>query len=411
MKNVFRNNRWLSIILVVSLLTTTVVPTTILSNTNIVQAATEMSWTETSFDDFFDSTEINNVLVIDIGGGDGDVKLLYNITSGLMNWPTSTEKPTPGSQVPIYGKKWNAQTVTADASGVIHSIVIFVKKEGSPANLVVELRDTVSSEPGSNILTSAAISSTDIATTGGAYEVHLNGASVISGTQYAIVLHQNGDAGDSKNCYHWYYDDSPGYDVGQAWKNEKSGEIGSWTGFGSHDFTFIINAQEQYYPSGYLTSSTFDVGNSVDFTTISWDSDNFSPPTTTIKFQIASNNDNATWNFIGPDETASSYYETSGLPIVGHDGNRYIRYKVYFGTTDPGQSPVLHSVTINYIIPPPTLSINDVTVSEGAGTANFTVSLSNPSASPVTVDYSTADGTAVAGLDYRVSTILLPRVP
>ena len=51
----------------------------------------------------------------------------------------------------------------------------------------------------------------------------------------------------------------------------------------------------------------------------------------------------------------------------------------------------------------PSLSINDVTVTEAnGGTVNavFTVSLSNASGQPVTVDYATADGTAVAGADY-----------
>jgi len=41
----------------------------------------------------------------------------------------------------------------------------------------------------------------------------------------------------------------------------------------------------------------------------------------------------------------------------------------------------------------PSISIDDVFVIEG-DTATFTVSLSNPSASQITVDYATADGTA-----------------
>ena len=51
----------------------------------------------------------------------------------------------------------------------------------------------------------------------------------------------------------------------------------------------------------------------------------------------------------------------------------------------------------------PALSVNDVTVTEGdAGTVNatFTVSLSAPSSLPVTVSFTTADGTALAGSDY-----------
>ncbi len=51
----------------------------------------------------------------------------------------------------------------------------------------------------------------------------------------------------------------------------------------------------------------------------------------------------------------------------------------------------------------PTISINDVTVTEGnAGTTNatFTVSLSNASSEAISANYTTADGTASAGSDY-----------
>jgi len=54
----------------------------------------------------------------------------------------------------------------------------------------------------------------------------------------------------------------------------------------------------------------------------------------------------------------------------------------------------------------PSISIDDVTLNEGdAGTTAFifTVSLSNASDSPITVDYSTADGTALAGSDYAAA--------
>lgn len=48
-----------------------------------------------------------------------------------------------------------------------------------------------------------------------------------------------------------------------------------------------------------------------------------------------------------------------------------------------------------------TLSINDVSVNESAGTATFTVSLSQASTSAVTVDVATANGGAAAGSDYQ----------
>jgi uncharacterized repeat protein (TIGR01451 family) len=51
----------------------------------------------------------------------------------------------------------------------------------------------------------------------------------------------------------------------------------------------------------------------------------------------------------------------------------------------------------------PTISINDVTINEGnSGTssATFTVTLSSPSTNTVTVNFTTVDGTALAGSDY-----------
>ena len=54
--------------------------------------------------------------------------------------------------------------------------------------------------------------------------------------------------------------------------------------------------------------------------------------------------------------------------------------------------------------PLPTLAIDDVEVSEGAGSAEFTVTLSAPSAAAVTVAYATSDGTARAGQDYTGAT-------
>ena len=49
----------------------------------------------------------------------------------------------------------------------------------------------------------------------------------------------------------------------------------------------------------------------------------------------------------------------------------------------------------------PTLSIDDVTVDEGARSADFTVTMNIASGQPVKVAYATADGTATAGADYR----------
>jgi hypothetical protein len=61
----------------------------------------------------------------------------------------------------------------------------------------------------------------------------------------------------------------------------------------------------------------------------------------------------------------------------------------------------------------PTVSVNDVTVTEGnagTGAAVFTVTLSAAASQPVTVAYATANGTATAGSDYRATsgTLTIP---
>ncbi len=51
----------------------------------------------------------------------------------------------------------------------------------------------------------------------------------------------------------------------------------------------------------------------------------------------------------------------------------------------------------------PTLSMEDVSVGEDAGTATFTVTLDTAGMQAVTVDYATGDGTATAGADYATT--------
>ena len=69
-----------------------------------------------------------------------------------------------------------------------------------------------------------------------------------------------------------------------------------------------------------------------------------------------------------------------------------------------GQGTITNDDTVVTL---PTLSINDVTVTEGNSgttTATFTVTLSAASASTVTVSFATANGTATAGSDYVAQT-------
>jgi len=97
--------------------------------------------------------------------------------------------------------------------------------------------------------------------------------------------------------------------------------------------------------SGTFESATFDAGAVVDYNGVTFTITE--PAGTNIQFQVATNNDNFTWNFVGPDGTAATYFTSGGNIPVNIASNRYIRYKGYFtgnGTT----TPVLSDISINY---------------------------------------------------------------
>lgn len=116
--------------------------------------------------------------------------------------------------------------------------------------------------------------------------------------------------------------------------------------------------------NGYLTSSTFDTGSASNFKQVIWSPTNqpAQAGVLSIRFKIATNNDNATWNYLGPDGTVSSYYTPSDQNINAiHNGNRYIRYRIYLSTLDLGFLPVISDVSLTYssaCIPPGQVSFS-----------------------------------------------------
>jgi ELWxxDGT repeat protein len=71
------------------------------------------------------------------------------------------------------------------------------------------------------------------------------------------------------------------------------------------------------------------------------------------------------------------------------------------GVVDP--ATLANAITIADNDPAPVVSVADVSFNEGkddTSTGTFTVALSNPSSLITTIDYATADGTAIAGIDY-----------
>lgn len=92
----------------------------------------------------------------------------------------------------------------------------------------------------------------------------------------------------------------------------------------------------------------------------------------------------------------------TGQPI--HDPSDQVTYKPFLidGTNSDPTAPGFHCT--------PKLSVADASAPRGS-TLNFAVTLNNPSPTPVTVEYSTANGTAIAGVDYRATSGTLNFAP
>ncbi len=106
-----------------------------------------------------------------------------------------------------------------------------------------------------------------------------------------------------------------------------------------------------YVASGQLTSSSFDTGSASNFQTIGWLPGSQPPATgaTSIGFQVATNDDGATWNFAGPDGTASTYYTSSNQNINPlNNGNQYFRYKLFESTASTTVTPDISDVSFTF---------------------------------------------------------------
>lgn len=107
---------------------------------------------------------------------------------------------------------------------------------------------------------------------------------------------------------------------------------------------------------------------------------------------------------------------TITVPVIG-DLAAEANETFFVNLVNPVNASILKAQgigTINDDDTTPSLSINDVAVTEGnSGTTNavFTVTLSAASSLPVTVDYLTADGTATANSDYQPQSSTLTFAP
>lgn len=190
----------------------------------------------------------------------------------------------------------------------------FILKPADPPSLLVTVRDAISG---------AAIPDAAIA-------LSRSGFSTSSVTGHAFTAHTDWSGGQ-------YFAQSGGVDV-----DSSVGRISLLLNGG----TYSTTTEE------WLISNTIDVGSSTtNFYTLDW-APASQPPQTgsdSLRVQIASNNDNTTWNFTGPDGTASTYFTSPGASIPSaHNGNRYMRYRVVLRTNDENIAPQLDDIGVDF---------------------------------------------------------------
>ncbi len=116
--------------------------------------------------------------------------------------------------------------------------------------------------------------------------------------------------------------------------------------------TLKANGQE-FYSGGVLESSTYDLGLIPNYITLIWEP--LAQPAETgedpVRFQIATSNTSTplSWQYLGPDGTTSTFYTAqSGAIAEAHDGDQFLRYKVYMQTASPVHTPTVSDMTISY---------------------------------------------------------------
>ncbi len=100
-----------------------------------------------------------------------------------------------------------------------------------------------------------------------------------------------------------------------------------------------------YFVYGEYISSSFDASAAAAFNRLSWEGEEVA--NTNIMFQIATNDDDFTWDFVGPDGTLGSYFEEPGPIPLNYALGRYFRYKMIL-IGDGDSTPTVDKVKVNY---------------------------------------------------------------
>jgi hypothetical protein len=211
----------------------------------------------------------------------------------------------------------------------------------------VEIRNLNGINPGTTVLATSTAGPVTNVGSAATYTVNFaTPASVVAGTSYSIVLRSS--VGSTVFGVRGSTAGGSTLANGQVFTTTNSGT--AWTPLAADlFFTSFVTPPFAFNTSGNFVSSVKDgnpaVGSITAWSTISWNAT--VPANTTLQFQVAgSNSPYGPFTFVGPDGTAATFYTTSGGSLTQFNGQRYLKYKAFFATTDTSVSPTINDVTV-----------------------------------------------------------------
>ncbi len=282
----------------------------------------------------------------------------------LLNPPTLDQQNTTlGSNGSTFGGSFNSttfagQTFTPAVTGALATVDINLFCSGCSGtfpNLTLSVRATSGGLP-----TGADLAATTIPGFNSAAAVYYTGTfasppTLTAGTRYALIIRPVSDPSAGSYAITRSGGNATGADVyagGDRISDNGTSGAGPWvtplTGGVATDSGFRTYMKTTFAAAGNLVSSNKDAnpapGRTPVWTTLSWTAT--TPASTALKFQAAGSNSAAgPFNFVGPDGTAATFFNTTGASLAQFYGFRYLQYKAYLSTTDSTKTPVLSDVT------------------------------------------------------------------
>jgi uncharacterized repeat protein (TIGR01451 family) len=340
---------------------------------SLATAPTSACPTDTTQADFLTGVGTN----VDLTTSPGDVILLNAPNLDQSNTAGTTTGTSFGTT------SWGGQTFIPAVTGQLVQVDVQLFCSGctgTTPNLTLSVRSTSAGLPTGADLATATL--TGFSSGAGTYYTITFGspATLTSGTQYALILRPV--ANPSVGGYFWIRSSPSTYANGQRVISADNGA--TWTADSTRDFNFKAYMQTGFAASGNLVSSLKDsnppVGQTTNWTTLSWNAS--TPANTAISFQVAgSNSSTGPFTFVGPDNTAGTFFTTSGASLSQFAGYRYLKYKAYLSTTNSAATPTLNDVTVCYVdgtAPDLSISKSDggASVAPG-GTVAYTLTYAN----------------------------------